>query len=116
LPDSWEGIELPSLGSIAVAMKAFFRPDRAMNTNESCEIRFEEESLQVQIKQGEITFQQGACQRSDAIFHTKMQVFLGLFTGRITPEDAISGGLVRIEGDPQALYRFLSVTGLAAAQ
>lgn len=116
LPDSLDGIELPSLGSIAVAMKAFFRPDRAMNIDETYALQFEEESLQVQIKQGEITVQQGAYQRSDAVFHTNMPAFLGLFTGRITPEDAISGGLVRIEGDPQALSRFLNVTGLSAAQ
>jgi DNA-binding HxlR family transcriptional regulator len=116
LPDSLEGIELPSLGSIAVAIKAFFRPDLAVNIDETYELRFEEESLQVQIKQGEITAQQGTTyQRSDAVFHTNMRAFLGLFTGRITPDDAISGGLVRIEGDPQALCRFLSVSGLSAA-
>jgi hypothetical protein len=37
-----------------------------------------------------------------------MEIFLGLFTGQITPDQAISGGLVQIKGDPGALERFLS--------
>jgi hypothetical protein len=59
-----------------------------------------------------------------------MQVFVGLFAGQIKPEEAISGGLIRIEGDRigddrieddrieddlSALSRFLNISGVPAS-
>ncbi|MCI0555175.1 MAG: hypothetical protein L0287_29870 [Anaerolineae bacterium] len=51
---------------------------------------------------------QAESQKSVADFFTGMQVFLGLFTGQIKPDEAIARDLIRIEGDPGALSRFLS--------
>jgi hypothetical protein len=45
-----------------------------------------------------------------------MGVFVGLFAGQIKPDEAISGGLVRIEGDVSALGRFLSLSGLSGSR
>jgi DNA-binding HxlR family transcriptional regulator/putative sterol carrier protein len=108
LPRSLEGIALPSLGSIAVALKAFFHPEAAQQVDETYGLHLEEETLQVQIEEGEIKIQQGESQKPDADFYTNMQVFLGLFTGQLNPDDAIAKNLVRIEGDPVALNKFLS--------
>jgi hypothetical protein len=59
------------------------------------------------------------------VFHTDMQVFVGLFAGQIKPEEAISGGLIHIEGDRigddrieddlSALSRFLNISGVPAS-
>jgi DNA-binding HxlR family transcriptional regulator len=108
LPRSLEGITLPSLGSIAVALKAFFHPDKAQQTHETYGLHLGEETLQVQISNGEIKIQQGESQKSDADFYTNMQVFLGLFTSQLDPDDAITKDFIRIEGDPVALKKFLS--------
>jgi hypothetical protein len=43
-----------------------------------------------------------------------LPTYLGLFAGQLQPEAAIAGGLVRIEGDPGALSRFLQACGLPA--
>jgi DNA-binding HxlR family transcriptional regulator len=109
LPASLEGIALPSLGAITLALKAFYHPERAQGVDETYELRFGTEALQVRIKDGELRVQHGEAIQPAAVFHTDMQTFLGLFTGQIKPDEAIVGGLIRIEGNPGALSRFLRV-------
>ncbi len=114
LPASLEGVALPSLGAATLAIKAFFHPEQAQGVNEVYELHLGHEILQVQIKGCEIHVRQGQALEADAVFHTEMAIFMGLFSGQMKPDEAIAGGLVRIEGDPRALSRFLnlsSVTG-----
>ncbi|HLF26839.1 MAG TPA: winged helix-turn-helix transcriptional regulator [Anaerolineae bacterium] len=111
LPTSLEGVALPSLGAIALALKAFFHPEQAQGVKETFELHLGDEVLQVQIKEGELQVQQGAALKPDVVFHTEMQNFVGLFVRQIQPDEAISGRLIRIEGDPGALSRFLNLSG-----
>jgi DNA-binding HxlR family transcriptional regulator/putative sterol carrier protein len=108
LPPSLEGVALPSLGATALAIQAFFHPEQALGVDETYEIDLGEEVLQVRIKDGAIHVQQGLALNSDVIFYTDIRNFMMLFTGQITPEEAISRGLVRIEGDPASLNRFMN--------
>jgi DNA-binding HxlR family transcriptional regulator len=113
LPPSLEGLALPSVGSMALAMKAFFRPEAALEMNETFELRLGEEALQVQIREGVMRTQQGAGWRPDAILEMEMGVFVGLFAGQLRPDEALGAGLVRVvEGDEGALGRYLRVCGL----
>jgi DNA-binding HxlR family transcriptional regulator len=116
LPTSLKGVALPSLGAIALAIKAFFHPEQAQGVNETYELHFGNEVLQVQIKEAEIQVQQGESLKPDVIFHTDMQSYLGLFTGQIKSDEAISGGLIRIEGDPGALSRLLNLSGVRGSR
>ena len=116
LPTSLEGVALPSLGAITLAIKAFFHPEQAQGVKETFELHLGNEVLQVQIKAGELQVQQGGAQKADVVFHTDMQYFVGLFAGQIKPDEAISGGLIRIEGEPGALSRFLNLSGLASSE
>ena len=106
LPASLEGIALPSLGAITLALKAFFHPERAQGVDETYELRFGTEALQVRITDGELQVQHGQAIEPAAVFHTDMQTFLGLFTGQLQADAALAAGLVRIDGDPGALSRF----------
>ncbi|MCI0395637.1 MAG: winged helix-turn-helix transcriptional regulator [Chloroflexi bacterium] len=115
LPTSLEGVALPSLGAIALAIKAFFHPEQAQRVDETYELHLGNEVLQVQINEGEIQVQQGESLKPDVVFRTDMQSYLGLFTGQIKPDEAMSGELIRIEGDPGALSRFLNLCGLAGS-
>lgn len=99
LPTSLEGVALPSLGAMALAIKAFFHPEQAQGVNETLELHLGNEVLQVQVKEGELQVQQGTAQKAGVVFHTDMQTFVGLFAGQIKAEQAISGGLLRVEGD-----------------
>lgn len=112
VPPSAEGATLLPVGSYALTLKTFFRPELAQGVNETYELRVDNEVLQVRINEGEITVRQGDARNADAIFQTTMPTYLGLLQRQIQPEEAIDKGLVRVEGDPAALSRFLNLCGL----
>jgi putative sterol carrier protein len=116
LPASLEDVALPSVGSCALGIKAFFRPEQAQGINETYELHLGNEVLQVRITAGELQVQQGEARKADVVFHTDMLSYLGLFSGQIKPGEAVERGLIRIEGDPGALSRFLTVCGLPSVQ
>ena len=116
LPTSLENVALPSVGAITLAIKAFFHPEQARGLDETYELHLGHEVLQVQIREDELHVQQGEALTADAIFHTDMPSYLGLFTGQIKLDEAVSSGLIRIEGDPGALSRFLSVCGVPGSR
>lgn len=66
----------------------------------------------MQIEAGEIYVQQGEALKADVVFHTDIASYLELLTGQIRPDEAIAEGLIQIEGDPNALSRFLNVCGV----
>jgi putative sterol carrier protein len=100
------------VGSYALTLKTFFRPEQAQGINETYELHIDNEVLQVRIKAGEIHVQQGEALEADMILHADMPIYLELLRGQIPPDEAISRGLIRIEGDPAALSRFLNVCGV----
>lgn len=114
-PPSLEGLYLPSVGSITLAIKAFFHPEQARGVDETYELHFGDDVLHVHIQDGEITVHAGQSMKADAVFATDMQHFVGLFAGQIPPEAALSGGLVRVQGSPDALQRFLTRCGVPSA-
>jgi DNA-binding HxlR family transcriptional regulator len=112
VPPSAEGATVLNVGSYALTLKTFFRPQQAQAVNETYELHIDNEVLRVRIKAGEIDVRQGENQNADVIFYTDMPTYLGLLQRKIQPDEAISGGLIRIEGDPAALTRFLELCGL----
>jgi DNA-binding HxlR family transcriptional regulator len=112
LPRSPKGVALPSVGSCALGIKAFYRPQQALGIDETYELRLAHEVLQVRIAAGELRVQQGEALQADAVFYTDMPSYLALFSGQLEADEAIAGRLVRIEGDPGALRRFLDICGL----
>lgn len=87
-------------------------PEQAQGVNETYELRIGCEVLQLQIKDGELQVQQGEALKPDVVFQTDMPSHLGLFSGQIKPDEAVPRGLIRIEGDPGALSRFLNLSGV----
>ena len=97
LPASLEGVALPSLGAITLAIKAFFHPEQAQGVKETYELQLGNEILQVQVNEGELQVQQGQSLQADVVFYTDMQVFVGLFAGQIQPEEALAAGIIWAE-------------------
>jgi len=112
VPSSADGATLLNVGSYALTLKTFFRPEQAQGVNETYELHVNNEVLQVQIKAGELHVRQGETRKADVIFYTDMPSYLGLLQGQIKPNEAIAEGLIRIEGDPGALSRFLNLCRL----
>ena len=115
VPPSAEGATVLHVGSYALTLKTFFRPDQAQGLNETYELHVDNEVLQAQIKDGGIRVQQGVMLRADVVFYTDMPSYLGLLAGQIEPDEAIASGIIRIEGDAGALRRFLNICGLPEA-
>lgn len=112
VPPSPEGVTLLPAASYALTLKTFFRPELAQGINETYELHVNYEVLQVQVNEGKIYVQQGEALKPDAVFHTDIVSYLALLQRRLQPEEAIARGLIRIEGKPGALSRFLSLCGL----
>jgi DNA-binding HxlR family transcriptional regulator len=115
-PPSPEGATVLHVGSYALTLKTFFRPEQAQGLNETYELHMDNEVLQVQIAGGEIHVRQGEARQANAVFHTDMPTYLALLGGQIQPHEACAKGLLRIEGDQGALSRFLRICGLPGAQ
>lgn len=115
LPASLEGVALPSIGATTLAIKAFFHPQQARGINETYELQLGNEVLQVQVKEGALIVGQGQTIKADVVIYTDMRSYMGLFSGQLKPEEAVAMGLIRVEGDPDALNRFLSLSRVADA-
>ncbi|GIK42896.1 MAG: HxlR family transcriptional regulator [Chloroflexota bacterium] len=112
VPPSSEGAALLPVGSYALTLKTFFRPELAQGVHETYELHVGYEVLQVQINEGELDVRQGETLKPDVVFRTNIASYLGLLQRQIQPEEAIARGLIRVEGDPGALSRFLDICGL----
>jgi DNA-binding HxlR family transcriptional regulator/putative sterol carrier protein len=116
VPPSHEGVTLLHLGSYALTVKTFFRPERAQGVDETYELHIDDEVLQVHIQAGEIRVRQGEARAADLVVYADISAYLELLGGQLQPDDAVSQGRVRIEGDPGTLRRFLDICGLPGAQ
>jgi DNA-binding HxlR family transcriptional regulator len=109
VPSSMEGVHVLRLGSYALTLKTFFRAEQAQGLHETYTLHVDNEVLQVQISAGEIDVWQGESRKADACFYTDMSSYLALLLGKIQSHEAIAAGLIRVEGDPGALKRFLDL-------
>jgi DNA-binding HxlR family transcriptional regulator len=116
VPPSMEGVNVLHLGSYALTLKTFFRHELARGLDESYELHVDDEVLQVHIKDGDIEVKQGEAPKPDVVLFADMPSYLGLLTGHIHLNDAISTELVRIEGDVDAFRRLLDICGVPPAQ
>lgn len=112
VPPSPKGAAVLHVVSYALTLKTFFRAELAQGVNETYELRIDNEVLQVQINGGKIEVWQEGSRNADVTFETDIFTYLGLLQRQIQPEEAIATGLVRVEGDPSALSRFLDLCGL----
>ncbi len=112
VPESMEGDQLLRLGSYALTPQTFFRPQRAQGIDETYALHVGEEVQTVRIAKGGIEVEQGEPQHAAMALHAQMPVYLGLLTGQIELDTALAEGLVRVDGEVEALRRFLEICGM----
>ncbi len=110
MPSSIEGLIPPSTGSTALAIKAFFHPDLAEGVKEIYELHLGAQVLQIQVADGDIDVHEGQTLQPDVKFFTDLPSYMGVFSGQVDLDDAIAAGLFRVEGDVEALRRFLTLS------
>jgi DNA-binding HxlR family transcriptional regulator len=115
VPPSREGAALLHASSYALTLKTFFRPDLAQGLNETYELHVDDEVLQVHIHDGEIEVQQGEALKADLVLYTDVPTYLALLTGEMQVEEASERGLIRLQGNPEALGRLLDICAVPGA-
>lgn len=102
--------------SYALTLKTFFRPEPAQAMDDTYELHIDEEVLRVHIHAGKIDVGQGMAPNAVMTLHTDIGTYLGLLTGNVDPDAAVEHGFARIEGDKEAMRRFLAVCGIPAVR
>ncbi len=105
-----------SANSYALTLKTFFRSASAREMDDTYELHIDEEVLTVRIHAGKIDVRQGMAPGAMMTLHTDIATYLGLLTGAVDPDTAAAQGLARIEGDMDAMRRFLAVCGIPAVR
>ncbi|MDP9869141.1 MULTISPECIES: winged helix-turn-helix transcriptional regulator [Streptosporangium] len=94
--------------SVAMAFRTTYQPEAARDTTVGYEVRMGEFTLRLQITVGALTVGIGPHPAPDLIIERlNDQGIHALMTGAKTPDQALTDGSVRVEGDPALLHRFV---------
>lgn len=86
----------------------------ARGVRESYEFRVDHEVLHLRVDDGSVEPYAGAAHDPALVATLSGRTMLGLLAGNLAPAEAISAGLVKIEGEPAALERCLSIVAPGA--
>lgn len=103
------------VGSYALTLKTFFRHELAQGLDEIYALHIDSEVLRVHIHDNTIDVQQGEPHAAAMALYSDMQTYLALLNGDIQPEQALAAGVARVDGDLDALRRFLAICGIPGA-
>jgi DNA-binding HxlR family transcriptional regulator len=96
-------------GWLVQGSRTLFDPARAGDLEESYEVRCGDEVATIRIAAGKLEADPGGSVDVDAVLELDPGTLFALATGEMEPKDAIAHGLARVQGDPKALGRFVSV-------
>jgi DNA-binding HxlR family transcriptional regulator len=103
------------VGSYALTPKTFFRPELAQGIDETYQLHIDGEAQQIRIADGAIDVRQGEARGATAVLHADISSYLALLGGHLSLDDAVVQGRICVEGDTDALRRFIAICGLPAA-
>jgi DNA-binding HxlR family transcriptional regulator len=101
-------------GWLVQGARTMFDPAAARKLDELYEVRCGGEAAAIRVAKGRIEAEPGSATDPDAVFELEPGTLFALAAGDMQPEDALAHGLVRVEGDPDALGRFVSVFSIKA--
>lgn len=97
----------------ALAMRAAGDPDACRALHARCELRIDDERLVVEMDDGTVTLIEGPSPTSAAAVATcDTDTFLSLGSGVLTVDEALTTGVVRLQGDPDVLRTCFQVLHL----
>jgi DNA-binding HxlR family transcriptional regulator len=91
------------------AMRATFDPAAARGVRATYELRVGGEVTRVRVERGKVEPAAGPAERPDAVIETDPSTLFELVSRRLVPAEAVAAGRARVEGDPEALDRFVSM-------
>ena len=93
---------------LALALRAFFRPEAARDVRVSWELRLDGSVFDVRVDEGEVEVAIGPADDPDITLEAEIDVFLGLLAGPLAPAEA-AGGSLRLTGDPKLLGKLIDI-------
>lgn len=96
----------------AVAMRAFFQPERARGMRLSCEFRVRDEVFNAQVRDGELHTAAGSAPAPDVVVTTTPEIFRRFESGE-DPADLEKTGKWKVTGSSAALKKFTRLFELA---
>jgi putative sterol carrier protein len=104
-----------SLGAYFVAIREWFRPERATGLREAYEFRVDGRVFEVRVDEGTCATSEGSASGAVAVFGMSLETLDQLFRGEVAADRAIADGRVKVDGDREALARFQAVFQSPAA-
>jgi DNA-binding HxlR family transcriptional regulator/putative sterol carrier protein len=98
-----------SANAYMLAIRAMFRPEAATGLDKTYELRIGQQVFGVRVADGGCTTGEGQPAHADAILTLDVSTLGALLHGEIAPEEALASGRARVQGDPEALARFVEV-------
>jgi DNA-binding HxlR family transcriptional regulator len=95
---------------LAVALKAFFRPEAAADLQAEIELRFEDGTFLARVDRGSLVVQPASPNGADLVLETEVETLIAYLVGADVPAAALSA-----EGDEALLERLPQVFAFAAA-
>jgi DNA-binding HxlR family transcriptional regulator len=93
--------------SIVLALRSLFDPEEAGEMVATYELRLGEDVFHVDIADWEIVLHRGPAESADAAIEAEPETLAALLTGRLSLDDAVSDGAVKIDGGMRPVRRFL---------
>lgn len=100
--------ETVTANSLIMALRTIFRPEAARGVKTGYELRLGEIVIHARVHNKKIEVGKGALASPDLIIEAGPAI-KALFTGEVSPADAIKTGIVRIKGNPELLERFAEI-------
>ena len=96
-------------GWLGVACRAFADREAARDVHATCEFRLDDGTFHARIADGDVDLADGPAREPDLVLETTNLGLLGLLTGMVDADEAISSGIVRADGEPTLLADVLRV-------
>lgn len=99
---------------LVLSLRAMFLPERARGLRVTYQVSLGDLVVHAVINDGALTSGEGPASDPDLVIHTRIPL-THLFSGAVSPEDALADGSVSLAGDPVLLSTFVRVFHLAPA-
>ena len=94
--------------AIFVAMRVMFKPEQAAGVNAGFELHVDGHVFEVRVEAGRVITREGFAYSPSATFTLDGRTLLALLREGLEPRKALAAGRVQVEGNAEALERFVS--------
>jgi DNA-binding HxlR family transcriptional regulator len=103
-PDAELGVD-----SLILSFRTMFDPERAAGLGASYEFRLGEDRFRAEVAGGRLEIERGSAERPDATVETDAGTLAALVYDDLELDDALSSGELEINGDREAVERYLAL-------